>query len=186
MPELGQHGGDDLIGAAAHGRDRHGGDLGVERGPLGEQRPERRPRVHPGQQRARGGHPGAAHPVGEVHLEGDDAVPGEQCAGLGGQHGAAAEGEDAVPGAQLLGDDLALQRTERGLALLDEHLRDRLADAGDDRGVGVGEVQADPLREQRADGALAGPGRADEHHPGAALGVGGRGGGRRGHRCPAR
>src|SRR4051794_14545712 len=55
---------DDLLGRAAIGGHLHPGDVPVERQPGLEQPAKGRPRVDPGQQRARGRQAGAAQPLG--------------------------------------------------------------------------------------------------------------------------
>src|SRR6202034_3300501 len=56
----------------------------------------------------------------------------------------------------------AFQRTEHGLAILDEDVTDRLARGRLDRGIGVQEADAEPRGQLGADGRLARPRRADQ------------------------
>ena len=64
-----------------------------------------------------------------------------------------------------------LQGAERGFAVIDEDVADRLARRFLDGGIGVEEADAQQPGHQRAHGGLARPGRADEdrHRPGHAI-----------------
>ena len=62
----------------------------------------------------------------------------------------------------------ALELAEGLLALLDEDVADRLARGGLDLRVGVAELRAEALGQQRAHRGLARAGRADQHRGRAA------------------
>jgi len=84
------------------------------------------------------------------------------------QHRATAQRQHPrVPG-QRRTDRLALQLPEAGLAVVDEDLGDAAPGRGLDVLVGVAQVDAPALGEQRADGRLAGAHRPDQDHPGSA------------------
>ena len=75
---------------------------------------------------------------------------------------AAAQGQDQVGAVQQFGDDLVLEGTEGGLAVLGEDLPDRAARALLDHLVAVGERQPEFRGEQVADVVLPGPHEPDE------------------------
>jgi hypothetical protein len=82
--------------------------------------------------------------------------------------GAAAEGQDQGGTVQQLGDDLMLEGTEGGLAVVGEDLADRAAGAPLDHLVAVGERQPEPGGEQVPDRGLARAHEPDQDDHGAA------------------
>ena len=92
--------------------------------------------------------------------------PATSCSVRRVEHGATTEGEHRRPvgqGRDLGGHGLALERTEGGLAVLDEHVGDGLAGRLLDPGVGVAERQPASGGDEPSDGGLARTHRTDEH-----------------------
>ena len=138
------------------------GDLGVQRRAGTQQRGQ----LGPGGAQQQRPVPGHADPLVRLprrHGQVDDGAAGrghrsQQLPGLRVKHRPAAERQDAGPFGQRAGRQLALQRAEGGLAVVDEDVRHRLAGERHHVVVGVPEAHPQPPRHQPAHLLLPAPG----------------------------
>ena len=157
----------------ARGVDGDRRDLLVQPSAFGEDAP---PRVDATVREDRARHVAADAVAGVAFVDGqvDDGVLAQRRPRRVVEHRPATEREDSVERAELLGDDVALDLAERGLAVRREVVTDRAAEAFDDERVAVAQFDAPARREGAPDGRLAGRHRPDEHGAGTrvvALGV---------------
>ena len=156
MHDVAHHG----AGVAAVGVDPHGGDLPVQRHPVGHQRPESLLGVT-GEQRPPCAAGGAPNALGHTDFQVDHGVAGQCLAHVGGGHRAAAERHHAVVLGQGRAHHVGLDAAELGFAL-DEDLGDGAAGALDDLGVGVEQRYVQRLGQATSDRGLARAGHAHQ------------------------
>ena len=156
----------DLVRAPPRRVHLDGRDLPVQRGARVEQCLERGRGFTPASSGRAVDIPVRRTPSASPTLRSTTTMPAQPLAGGRGEHRTAAEREHAVRGAEGLGDDLTFQRPEGVLAVLGEHVGDRLTRPLHDQRVDVGERRAEPAGEEhgrpsscRLRAARPGPGR---------------------------